>query len=109
MTKKVAAQEVKESVSVGAHCDWVIIGVRGNDGVVVFASDTLTEAELATETERVEYYGSFDSRIINSYHTFRGEMRSYVTATGPNYGVALANLFGAWQPAEPVGIEEARR
>lgn len=87
--------------------DWVMLGVPDPDstGVLVYASDKLTRAELEVEIETADIY-RLDSPIAGSLITDRrfqltATSRTLVWATGATYGDAIRNLMEHWAPETP--------
>lgn len=90
----------------GSAPDWVMLGWHpgGQDGVILFASNTLTFGEL--EIARDYYQGA----LLADPHvyllpppriTMRAEMTDVVMIEAATYAEALAKLAERWQPAEP--------
>lgn len=81
---------------------FVIVGVDYQDGVMVLASDTLTEAQLETKVTELDELPTFQGRLRPSgvKHTVQIETRDFKTATGRTYAEAMSNLFHQWHPSE---------
>lgn len=78
--------------------DFVILGVPHPDGVTVFASTDLRQAELEYEAEYVEQWGL--RAPIRAYHTYTltAQMGTIHMVKAPDYGSALRTLFEQWTP-----------
>lgn len=88
--------------------EWVILGVKTTDGVNVYASSTLSRAEMEAEVrhhQATSIPGGFARRapIAISYR-LRVAMGSFVVVWGPDYPTALRELLNHWSPGEdPMG------
>lgn len=81
--------------------DFVIIGTHYQDGVMVFASDTLTEAELRTITTHEEVVSAQAKEYLpKRHHELEVGFEDYRQATGRTYAEAMSNLFHQWHPHE---------
>jgi hypothetical protein len=94
--------------------DWVMLGVSAEDGVYIFASSDLTEAELEAVADEHEVFSDSIFRRfepINRRFYLRATMKTFTMVKGATYGEALRNLFNSWTPPEPErkAINEAPR
>ena len=83
--------------------DFVLCGVSFDGGVVLFASETLTRAELETEVDEIEIDPMRWTKDWISRPTRRvltATMRSYVMVRGATYREAMETLFTAWHPPD---------
>lgn len=82
--------------------DFVIVGVNYQDGVMVFASDSLTEAQLETKVTELDELPTFQGKMRPSgvAHTVTVKSNDFKTATGRTYAEAMSNLFHQWHPRE---------
>lgn len=82
--------------------DFVIVGVNYQDGVMVFASDTLTEAELQTRVVELDELPTFQGKVQprRVEHTVNVKTQDFRQATGRTYAEAMSNLFHQWHPRE---------
>jgi hypothetical protein len=81
--------------------DFVIVGTHYQDGVIVLASDSLSEAELTSAMQEQEVVSA---QGLQSYprptNTLKVKFRDYRKATGRTYAEAMSNLFHQWHPHE---------
>jgi hypothetical protein len=94
--------------------DWVMLGVSAEDGVYVYASSDLTQAELEAVADEMEmptdgWFRRFE--VINRRYIITATMKTITIAKGDTYGEAIRNLFGSWTPPEPEskGLPEGPR
>ncbi|QRE00889.1 hypothetical protein [Nocardia phage NC1] len=88
-------------MSGGPRPDFVIVGTHYQDGVIVLASDSLTEAELSFVMEEqgiVSAHGR--TSHPRARHTLEVKFTDYRKATGRTYAEAMSNLFHQWHPHE---------
>ncbi|WP_143546286.1 hypothetical protein [Rhodococcus sp. 14-2496-1d] len=78
--------------------DFVMVGVSTDDGVMLLASNELTEAELDVERDIVRDFLGSRQTVVNERYTLSAEMRRYVTIVAPTYADAFATLFKTWTP-----------
>lgn len=90
--------------------DFVMVGVTIDEGVMLLASNELTEAELNVERDIVRDFPGSRQMVVNERYTLSAEMRRYVTIIAPTYAEAFATLFKTWSPerGEQVGIPAAQ-
>jgi hypothetical protein len=80
--------------------NWVILGVTVEDGVMVVASTTLTEAVLryqVTELEAVQEFMSIRAPMSRHMRIETG-MHNMVMIRERTYGRALRRLWELWDP-----------
>ncbi len=83
--------------------DWVMLGVDlGEEGVCIYASSELTEAELLV-VERFERLEDWPASVLAhrsriDYIVLSANMKTYVWVRGATYADALHTLFGRWKP-----------
>jgi hypothetical protein len=79
--------------------DFVLTGIRHGNGVMLFASKTLTQAVLEVEADLWGFgFGDHFSRPVHYTTTLSLEMNDYVLITAPSYGAAFHALFKTWNP-----------
>lgn len=84
--------------------DFVLLGVQMGDGVAIYASTKLTDAELRSETSvEVDAYHPLAHvmtrlRPGRTLHFISATMKEYVVAFGPTYADAFRYLMQTWQP-----------
>jgi hypothetical protein len=82
--------------------DWVVLGVRTDDGVIVIASTEMTQAELRYEVDLEHDFRSVTARAVPNRDTQRYHltttMKRFVMVMGATYAEAMTNLFGMWSP-----------
>lgn len=80
-----------------AQPDWVMFGVQERDSVLLYASRSLTQAQLEHE-----YFPGWSTQLL----TFTITMNDYVIVNAPTYTEAFKTLFGQWSPEqEPLELE----
>lgn len=91
--------------------DFVILGMPlpEHNQFMVWASDSLTHAELDMQTE---YVASFTGRTAPVYERIELTvgMHKIIRIIANSYGECLMKLFNTWQPRQdrrPDGIEQA--
>ena len=88
---------------VGMNPEWVLFGEPVPNGVVVYASDSLGEAELRAVVldgrGRVASSGGDAAGLRGVF--VMGNMR---TQWGPTYGEAIRTLFANWSPGEQAAL-----
>ena len=90
--------------------DWVMLGVTTNDGVFVFASNELTQAELRKEVDvEIGWFG--ERHVVDSleHYEINVETRSLTWAQGVDYADAIRNLMKNWQPQPRASLEATVR
>lgn len=83
--------------------DWVMLGVQHENGVLVFASNMLSQAELRAEYDRYEDItnGPFlFARPLRARFFIEAEMKQYVMIFGADYADAIRRLFDEWSPTD---------
>ena len=79
--------------------DWVMLGVTTSEGVIVYASNELTQAELRERADvEIQMFGHGIVDTLQHYEV-SAEMRSLVWATGVDYAEALRKIMTMWTPA----------
>lgn len=86
--------------------DFVIVGVPGpDDQVTVWASKTLSHAELRAEIDTLDVLANdgFSLRPAALFRTYTltCHMGTMFMARGPDYGSALRTLMTHWTPERP--------
>lgn len=91
------------SVHAPSRPDWVMFGVScPPNGVALYASSTLSQAELDAHVEEVPYWeevDAFASRapLVRSF-SIRSVMAEIVCVVAPDYATALRRLLTEWSP-----------
>lgn len=85
--------------------DWVMIGVRVSEGVLIYASRTLSSVQLEVIVEEIETFGHWMPRHVDTEIELTTTMRSYVVAHGRTYADAIRNLmeYDVWNNYEEAG------
>lgn len=82
--------------------DFIVVGGRVNDEVILLASKTLTDAELRQEICDIDYrrypYSSLPPEYDMSITT---KVKDYVWVRGKDYAEAWQILFKTWSPTPP--------
>lgn len=94
--------------------DFVLLGIQRDDGVMIIASDKVTEAELETQFDEIEYWTSpYERNLVPGARsiTLTCFLRDYVVVYAPTYGEAFRNLFEQWtpKPQEHQALPEGQR
>ncbi|HKU53030.1 MAG TPA: hypothetical protein VJQ25_11215 [Nitrospira sp.] len=80
--------------------DWVMLGVTVDDGVLVFASDELTQAELREEVDvDIMAFGTVHVVDALKHYELNAETRSFTWARGATYAEAIQTLMRTWAPS----------
>lgn len=80
---------------------FVIVGVNYQDGMMVLASDTVSEADLHSVAEEYQLDSATGrARPTVSKHSLTAQMRDVKQATGRTFAEAMSNLFHQWHPSE---------
>lgn len=82
---------------------WVIVGAEQTGGVMLLASNTLTDAELRARAERgeVRYEDVLGPvRPLKPIYTLTVVMPNFVMIHAVDYRSAFEALFDQWQPRE---------
>lgn len=83
---------------------WVIVGAESSGGVILLASQTLTEAELRARAERPESIRDDDvlgqMQAPRPIYTLTVVMPNFVMVHAVDYRSAFEALFKQWQPRE---------
>lgn len=88
------------------HPQWAILGIDAGDRIEVWASKTLTYAEITTKVE--QWRTTFkDHPCFRWTHEVSFVTHDFSVVTGPDYATALANLFAAWSPEPEKAAEIA--
>jgi hypothetical protein len=89
--------------------DWVLMGARntspdafGTDrAFMVFASSSLTYAELKATVRRVDFWDSPVTIPLSHDYELSCHMQQVQIAYGATFQEAIAKLFGQWNPDAP--------
>jgi hypothetical protein len=97
--------QVTPSVRTGGACmkpDFVMVGVQnGAGGVLLFASMTLSSAELRREVDRDDPFDYVDTghgvaRLPKERISVTAEMRDFTLIHAESYGAAIKTLHEQW-------------
>ena len=80
--------------------DFVMVGGQHDGKVYLFASKTLTEAELRVEADELDHYPEWwmPRQPPRYRHYVTAEMRDFVQVVADTYAEAFATLFEQWTP-----------
>lgn len=98
-----ARQQVLRGQPMFSVPDFVMIGVRYGDGVMLFASSELTQAQLKRETtgfDRIpisDKLGAAVARVPVEKITVTAQMKNFTAVYADDYPSALASLQDLWK------------
>lgn len=80
--------------------DFVMLGCRHGDGVMLFASKKLNHAELTNKVldDNRDYLRVGNFHLPRYRHVLSADMQEYVVVKADSYPEAFQRLFAIWKP-----------